>query len=460
MRSLAVKLTLAFLLIGLTGSILVAAIIQHRTRQAFNRFVLDRDQQALVDNLLTYYQANGSWRGVGINLLAYLNSPAQFPNDDGDYRRNWERFTLADANQVVIVSTQQGQTDRQLSERDLDQAIVLTVDGQTIGWLVLSDVREWVPNRLEALFLTNINRGALLSALIAILLAFALGGFLAFGMTRSLRELTEATQAIARGELGRQVRVRSQDEIGELAASFNQMSADLERATQARRQMTADIAHDLRSPLSVLSGYAEALNDGKLPGSSDVYAILHQESLHLSRLVEDLRLLSLADAGELPLTRQAISPQVVLERVAARHAVAAQQHGVTLNVQAAPQLPLIDIDVERMAQVFDNLVTNAFRYTPPGGTIDLAAQALAGSHGRPASVQMQVRDSGAGIDPQDLPHIFDRFYRGDSARQSERESGLGLAIARSIVEAHGGGIRVESSPGQGAVFTITLPAVP
>ncbi len=458
MRSLAAKLTLAFLLVGLTGSILVAAVIQQRTRLAFNRFVLDRDQQALVDNLLTYYQANGSWRGVGINLLAFLNSPAQFPGEDGDFRRNWERFTLADANQMVIASTQQSQTERQLSEHDLEQAIALVVDGQTVGWLVLSDVREWVPNRLESLFLTNINRAALLSALIAILLAFALGGFLAFGMTRSLRELTEATQALARGQLGQQVQVRSRDELGELAASFNQMSSDLERATQARRQMTADIAHDLRSPLSVLSGYAEALSDGKLPGSPEVYAILHQETLHLSRLVEDLRLLSLADAGELPLARQDISAQVLLERVAARHAVTAQQRSVTLNVQTAPHLPSINVDVERMAQVFDNLVSNAFRYTPPGGTIDLAATVLAASQGRPAAVQVQVRDSGAGIDPQDLPHIFDRFYRGDSARQSENESGLGLAIARSIVEAHGGAITAASSPGQGSVFTITIPA--
>jgi signal transduction histidine kinase len=214
--------------------------------------------------------------------------------------------------------------------------------------------------------------------------------------------------------------------------------------------MTADIAHDLRSPLSVISGYAEALSDGKLAGTPEVYNILHQETAHLSRLVEDLRLLSLADAGELRLLRQSISPLALLERTAARHAVAARQHDLTLRVSASPDLPPVQVDVERMAQVLDNLILNAFRYTPPGGEVTLIGKADSGK------VFLQVQDSGSGIDPEDLPHIFDRFYRGDKARRGSEESGLGLAIAKSIVEAHGGNITAESQPGQGATFTITL----
>ena len=214
--------------------------------------------------------------------------------------------------------------------------------------------------------------------------------------------------------------------------------------------MTADIAHDLRSPLSVISGYAEALSDGKLPGNLEIYDILHQETNHLSRLVEDLRLLSLADAGELHLLLQTISPQALLERTAARHAVAAQGHAIDLRVEVASNLPDVDVDVERMSQVLDNLILNAFRYTPAGGEVVLAGEMAEGQ------VRLQIRDNGSGIAPEDLPHIFDRFYRGDKARHDASESGLGLAIAKSIVEAHGGQIGVESQPGQGAVFTITL----
>jgi signal transduction histidine kinase len=231
------------------------------------------------------------------------------------------------------------------------------------------------------------------------------------------------------------------------------MSLDLEQATLARRQMTADIAHDLRSPLSVISGYAEALSDGKLPGTPEVYNILHQETRQLSRLVEDLRLLSLADAGELQLILQPCDPQALLERVAARHAVTAQQHGVALRVEAGSGLPSLSLDSERMAQVLDNLILNAFRYTPPAGEITLSARQ------QEQVIEIQVSDNGSGISAAELPHIFDRFYRGDAARQQNGESGLGLAIAKSIVEAHGGTIRVESTPGEGSTFTIALKPV-
>ena len=450
-RSLAIKLTLAFLLVGLTGSILVAVITQSRTRAAFNNFIVNQEQQGLVDNLLLYYQTYDTWDGV--DSFIFLMQPSITIQTGGGRGAlgGGSPFTLVGPDRVVIYSNQPDEIGKTLSKNALNGAIPLQSNNQDIGWLLLTPIpRNFGANTPEATFLRNVNSATLVSALIAVVLALALGGFLAFTMTRSLRELTEATVDISHGKFGKQVKVRSKDEIGRLATAFNQMSVALERATKARRQMTADIAHDLRSPLSVISGYAEALSDKKLPGNEDVYNILLQETKHLDRLVDDLRLLSLADTGELPLTLQPTKPKVLLERVGARHAVASQQCQIELVIRADENLPQVNVDVERMSQVLDNLVLNAFRYTPQGGRVTLEALTTDGV------VQVRVKDTGSGISPEDLPHVFDRFYRGDKSRPHNGESGLGLAIAKSIVEAHGGKIQVESKPGEGAEFIISL----
>ncbi len=257
---------------------------------------------------------------------------------------------------------------------------------------------------------------------------------------------------MARGKLDQRVVVRSRDEIGELAASFNQMSIDLARASQLRKQMTADLAHDLRTPLSILRGYTEGLQDGRLNGSTKLFTIMHGEVEHLQRMVEDLRVLSLADAGELPLNKRSVDPRALLERAGLAYIMEAEQQGVALRVETPENLPSISVDTDRMAQVLNNLVSNALRYTH-AGEIVLQAQS---DHGE---VQLQVRDTGSGIAAEDLPFIFDRFYRADKARQRSDSvtSGLGLAITKAIVEAHDGSIRATSQLNHGTTFTITLP---
>lgn len=455
-NSLVTRLTLAFLFIGLTGALLVAEIVHRNTRSAFDQYVVDQARQTLVSELENYYQSNGTWQGIGDFLRLRMRGPGQAgPGNNGFNIDAAGHFTLVGSDQRVVFGRSPFEVGKLYNAPDLTQAITLTVDGNQVGWLVMDGPDQRMPAGPEREFLTRVNRATVLSALVATGLAILLGGLLALSLTRPLRELTEATGEIARGNLGLQVKIRSQDELGRLATSFNRMSSDLARATQARRQMTADIAHDLRSPLSVISGYAEALDDGKLPGSPEIYEVLHQEAQRLNRLVEDLRLLSLADAGELPLTLQRIAPEVLLTRTVARHAIHAGQKQIALQVETAPGLPEVNVDVERLAQVLDNLILNAFRYTPPGGKIDLGASAAAGG------VQIEVQDTGGGIPAEDVPFIFDRFYRGDKARVQNEEpgsgSGLGLAIARSIVQAHGGQIRVESQVEQGTRFIILLP---
>jgi two-component system, OmpR family, sensor histidine kinase BaeS len=339
--------------------------------------------------------------------------------------------------------------------RERAHSTPIEVDGKIVGWLSGDGGgRRPGMGTPEADLLARITQAITYSAVGAATIALLLALLLARTLTQPIRELTAATQVVARGALGQQVAVRSRDELGTLAASFNRMSSDLAQASTLRRQMTADIAHDLRTPLSVILGYTEALRDGKLPGTEDVYETMHIEAQHLQHLIDDLRTLSLADAGELPLMRQPMTPRALLQRAGAAYSAQAQAQHVTLAVQAAADGAEVDVDPERMAQVLGNLLGNALRYTPAGGTITLTAESAGGM------VHLLVADTGAGIAAGDLPHIFERFYRADRSRQQENgSSGLGLAIAKSIVEAHGGTITVTSAVGQGTTFTISLPAV-
>lgn len=467
MRSLVVKLTLAFLIVGLVGAALVAVLVRQTTRSAFDQFILDQEQAALVATLEQYYQANGTWEGIASSLRRQPdNGPPQQDGGGGGgggpgFNRGLSLFTLVGLDGRVIFGGPPSEVGQRYSGEDLSKAEQIQVSGETVGWLVRRPVPDdLVRNSPEGMFLRRVNRAALISALVAAALALLLGGLLAFTLTRSLRELKDAADEIARGRLGRQVNIRSKDELGELAASFNQMSADLARATQARQQMTADIAHDLRTPLSVIAGYTEALSDGKLSGSAEIYAVLHQETQYLRRLIDDLRVLSLADAGELPLNLQQVQPHPFLEQAALRHSVAAARAGIALRTEPSPELPSVQGDPERLYQVFDNLIGNAIRHTPEGGEIVLSARQAEGAATPDGRVQLQVRDTGRGIAPEDLPNIFERFYRGDKSRSQAGESGLGLAIARSIVEAHKGSITVTSEPGRGSTFIVSLPILP
>jgi len=444
MRSLTLKLALAFLLVSLTGTALVSVFTGQGTTAEFNRYVLEQAQDDFITTALTYYQTHGSWQGVAEHFeRRRLALPPGQPSPPP--------FLLADADGYVVVPGEPYREGDQVSANRLAGGTRLTIEGQEVGW-VLSGGPPAGHDPREAQYLARTNLAILTAALGATGVALILGLFLARTLTRPLRELTAAARAMAQSGLEQRVPIRSQDELGELAAAFNQMSADLAQANELRRQMAADIAHDLRTPLSVIRGYTEALRDGVLQPTPNTFQTMHTEVEHLSLLVEDLRTLSLADAGELKLKRQLVPPLELLERTAAAHRPRAQQLGIALQVAAETDSPLVHVDPERMAQVLGNLIGNALRYTPAGGQITLAA-APRGQH-----VLLTIQDTGIGIAPEELSRIFDRSYRGETARQSPGgESGLGLTIAKSIVELHGGTITVQSILKEGTTFTITLP---
>jgi signal transduction histidine kinase len=447
MRSLTYKLILGFLLISLVGVGLVAAFTRWATVNEFERLMLDRAEDEFVASVTAYYESYGSWDGV--EQLFRQPPPAEAPSSPASGPSRFP-FILVDEQNMVVLSDKPDGQRRRIPEDQLAQGTPLVIDGQLVGTVLpTGDALE--RDALAERYLTRTLQASGYAAVGATAAALLLAILLANTLARPLRELTAATRAVAQGDLEHQVPVRSKDELGELAASFNQMSADLAQATALRRQMTADIAHDLRSPLTAISGYVEAMREGVLEPTPARFEVMYTETRRLRRLVDDLRTLSLTDAGELHIDRQAIPPRVLLERLAAAYRRRADENDIAISIQAEPNAPDVHVDQDRMAQVLGNLVDNALRYTAPGGRITLGARAEG------SVTLITVQDTGEGIPPQDLPHIFDRFYRGNSARSEDGgESGLGLAIAKAIVEAHGGTISVDSEIGVGTTFTIAL----
>jgi len=266
-----------------------------------------------------------------------------------------------------------------------------------------------------------------------------------------VESLTAAARRMGAGDLSQRVRVSSTDEIGELARAFNAMAEAVERNEALRRNLVSDVAHELRTPLTNLRGQIEALEDGLLAPSADTLRSLHEEILILSRLVNDLQDLALAEAGQLPLHRGRLVLSEAVEGALASIRAGAAERGILLHAEAGPELA-VDADRERLGQVLRNLLANALTHTPDGGRIEVTARAENGS------VSIRVQDTGVGISAEQLPRVFDRFYRADSSRaRASGGAGLGLAIVKQLVIAHGGTIGVESEPGRGAAFTFTIP---
>ncbi|NJN43287.1 MAG: HAMP domain-containing histidine kinase [Anaerolineae bacterium] len=287
----------------------------------------------------------------------------------------------------------------------------------------------------------------------------ALGWLFGWGVRRAFRGIAtplgnvmEAADAVADGNLRIRVPERGTPEFRQLARSFNRMVTELERSDEQRRNLTADVAHELRTPLHIIQGNLEGVLDGVYEPTPRTSRSYPDETRALARLVEDLRLLSLAEAEQLTLTKEPVNVTELLTDVQTSFSGAAETAGVSLQMEAESGLTVM-ADAGRLDQVIGNLIANALRHTPHGGRITLGAESI------PSGVRLTVSDTGEGIPPEALPFVFDRFWKGDRSRTRSEGggSGLGLAIARQLVQAHGGRIEVESQPGMGTMFIIQLP---
>jgi signal transduction histidine kinase len=428
-----VKLTLAFVFVALIGVFLVAILANRATALGFQRYLNSGETDqflGLQEDLSSFFSQQQSWSGA--NTVLRRSGIGPETGSGGYFLR------VIDANGEVVAA--RGGQGRSANEFDFELPILL--NGQRVGTLLVSQAGQG--GRAGEQYLDSVNQAIVWSGIAAITIALLLGIILAQHLTRPLRQLTAATQAVAAGDL-------------------SQMARTLESSEAQRQQMLADTAHDLRTPISVMRSHLEAMLDGVFPATPENLAVVHEETLHLGRLVDDVRTLSLAETGQLPLTIAPLDLADLVQQVVAAFLPLAEADGIQLNTILSEPEPIMG-DAARLHQVLANLLANAIRYAPQG---DFAARPLRDQdpptinvtlRDNLESVQVSIQDNGPGLTEEQQRHVFDRFWRSDAARsRNEGGSGLGLTIARSIVEAHGGSISVASQTGSGTEFIVTFP---
>ncbi|MCG3212729.1 MAG: Adaptive-response sensory-kinase SasA [Anaerolineae bacterium] len=302
-------------------------------------------------------------------------------------------------------------------------------------------------------FRTAFTEALLWAAGLAAASAIIVSIFVARRVVTPVRHMMRASRHIADGHYAERVPETSNDELGQLARSFNQMATALEQTETMRRELIGNVAHELRTPLTNIKGYMEGLIDGVLPPEPQTYQLIYREADRLQRLVSDLQELSRVEAGMIELHLSRVSVATLIEQTAARLRPQFEEKGVSLHLEPPPQLPPVPADEDRIGQVLLNLVGNALQYTPAGGAVTITAVL------HNTEIHILVQDSGIGITAEHVPHLFDRFYRVDKSRsRAGGGSGIGLTIARHLVEAHGGQIWAASpGPEQGSTFGFSLP---
>lgn len=471
-NSLLFKLLGAFLLVIAIGGLVIGISIWGSTRSAFSIYTNRVSQtwaEALASPLAEYYAATGSWAKVDgfIRSNPVLSMPMMGNRGQGMMDHNLGqnggrgvaslRIILVDSAGQVVHDSSGLLTGQSLTEEQLKIGVPIYIVKQQVGTLIVTQETASPLTMAAENFLASVNRSILIAAMAATAIAILLGILMFRHITAPLSTMKSAAADLAQGNLARRIPVNTNDELGELSTAFNQMADELQSAQTQRRRMIADVAHELRTPLTIIQANLEGMLDGMVPADDKHLAILHEESLLLNRLISDLRLLSVAEAGELVLEKQPTDLARYLPGLLDKFKPAALEKKIKLEFHQESNLPVVLIDPDRIAQVVTNLIANALNYTPKKGSITLNAETSK------EEVKISVCDNGSGIPAEDLPLVFERFYRVDKSRaRKSGGSGLGLAITKQLVEAHGGIIEVESPVGSnpdhpGTCISFTLP---
>ncbi len=442
-HSLRFRLVVSFTLVILVVIGSVFFFINRATQDEIRRFVeyvAQMRAERMEIELCGYCLQRGDWEGIQPFVEQWGNLYGQ-------------RIILTDANGIVVADSEGDVLGESYAPDSPGRPLSPPWQTGTIGTLYITPESSSDVGLIALQILFNeIGRFFIWGGLIGVAIALVITFLLSRRVLAPVKALTSAARQLGRGDFSQRVQVKDKGELGEMANTFNFMASDLEQAEQLQRNMVADIAHELRTPLSNLRGYLEAVRDGVIKPDADTIRSLDEEAALLSRLVDDLQELSLAEAGELKLVCQAENIGELIKQTVGGLQAQATTKGLSVSVDLPDRLPAVNIDSPRISQVLRNLLENALAHTAEGDAITVIA-AQQGNW-----VEVSVVDTGEGIPAEDLPNIFERFYRVDKSRaRTTGGSGLGLTIAKRLVEAHGGTIQAQSEQGKGSRFSFTVP---
>lgn len=448
------RLTLSFILVAVISVASVVIIARQGALREVRTFMLRGGMtgtEELVNDLEQYYATFGSWDGVG----EIMQTPG-FGQGRGlgmGSMHNMmadQRLRVVDAQGIVVADTSDPYPSETVSRRLLADAIPLSSGGKIVGYLLTEG--GMAAGSSGSILAGRISRAAFLAGAFAITIAIILAFVLTYRLLQPVKALTNAATLMASGDLSQRVEARGEDELATLGLAFNHMADSLQLAEESRRAMTADIAHELRNPLAVQRANLEALQDGIYALTPENLNPILEQNQMLTRLVDDLRTLALADSGKLDLVLVPTNLEELVIRLVERYSPQASARQISMQMERIDPLPILSIDPQRIDQILSNLLSNALRHTPDGGSVTVSLKRTS------QNVSIAVQDSGSGIPEGALQDIFTRFYRADKSRsRAEGGTGLGLAIARQLAQAHGGDLVAANHPSRGAVFTLTIP---
>lgn len=454
-KSLKTRLILTYAAVALVTVLVALLFVQFRSGKSLRNMVIKQQVDEMSAIVEDYYRANKTTDGFVYYYLSlmmqhgpkssFMRMAKNLQTDDIRGIRG-----LVDATGKMLLPMQNQPVGAIASAQLLENAHAVEVDDQVVAY-VLVDEKSLELSKPERWYMGQVNLAIAIAAVAGTLTAVAIGILLAAGILKPINRLTEASEQVAQGALGQQVPVMSRDEIGRLSESFNRMSTDLAHADAERKRLTADITHDLSTPLQIISGYIEMYENGAVTLNANQLGIIKTELDNLRRLVGDLTMLSQADSGGVEILLNPVAPNRLLEQVAQAYQLIATRQGVELRLDLDETPAMVLVDEGRMLQVLKNLMENSLRHTPEGGIVTLSSKVG-------DKIELSVRDTGDGIAAEDLPMVFERFYQADKARTGSRgKMGLGLAICKALVELQGAAIRAESAGiDQGTTVTISI----
>ena len=475
-NSLWLKLMGIFTIIIVTGFSVTFFVIESATATQFRRFVLAGDviqAQNLVSVFAEYYLHEGGWENIDALIQGQIVAQPPFQDDSkrstpDEGARKYSlirtvaalnRIAIADGAGIVIFDTTGLLTGQQHPKEHLSKGVSIKLNDSQIGTIMVGSMIDPVLNPLDHDFLHSVRLAVVLSEVAIVLVALVLGSIFFFHITSPVRELTRGVEGIAAGNFDRRIAVSRNDEIGRLGNAYNSMAESLGQAVQVRRQMLADIAHELRTPLTLIQGNLEAFIDGMYELNLENIAGIYDETLVLTRLLDDLRDLAVAEAGQLRLDIDSVNVVSLAETTIERFKIYAIEKEVIITLEIPSDSPSVLGDFQRLNQAIGNLIANALAHSHRGGRVKVKVETTKRSSQNVLPfVRIAIYDDGPGIGKENLRRIFNRFYRTDKSRNRRNGgSGLGLPIADKIIEAHGGMIRVDSELGEGSIFSILLP---